>query len=49
MEEAPCGCKFGPVGNVYVFEPCALDCDLYAWFQREAASQGKPVTTIDTR
>lgn len=49
LTEAPCGCRFGTVGDAFVFQPCSLTCDLLAYVKRETAAQGKTVTTLDLR
>lgn len=49
MDRAPCGCQFGQSGDAFVYEPCSLDCDLYAFVCDESARQGKPIRTIDAR
>lgn len=49
LERLPCGCRHGLVGEAFVFEPCALDCEFYLYVLAESERQAKPVRTIDAR
>lgn len=49
LDEAPCGCRFGNVGDTFVFHPCSQSCDLLAYVIRESEAQGKPPVTLDLR
>ena len=49
MTEAPCGCKFGEVGDTFTFEPCSGRCELFRYFVKAAREQGKPLSVMDLR
>lgn len=49
LDQAPCGCRFGQVDDAFIFEPCAMDCELLIYVQTQAAKANKPLRTIDMR
>ena len=41
-DSAPCGCKFGTTPeSQFVFIPCDLKCEVYAYAMAETERQGK--------
>lgn len=46
MEKLPCGCAMGTVGEAFVFQPHALDCQYYLYVMEQMRAQGKDVLHI---
>ena len=49
LEELPCGCKMGSVGDAFVMQPCSTDCQYFRYAVAETKRQGKAVHTVDAR
>lgn len=49
FDVAPCGCRFGVVGDAFVIEPCDLDCEVYTYAVEEGRRQQKEPTFVDLR
>jgi hypothetical protein len=47
VEILPCGCKMYTVGEAFVFEPHAMDCEFYLYVLSYAQEKNKPVTKLD--
>lgn len=43
LTTAPCGCRFGSVDDVFVFNPCSETCNTYAYAVTESRKQGKAI------
>lgn len=46
-EILPCGCKMYTVGDTFMFEPHALDCEYYLYVVAQAEAQNKPTTYLE--
>lgn len=49
LDRLPCGCRMGTVNDVFVFEPCSLECKYARYAIAESQRQGKPVHVMDKR
>ena len=46
-ERAPCGCKWGSLDGMFVFEPCSPTCDLYGEVVERGRKDNKKIAHVD--
>jgi len=47
MQVLPCGCRMYNVGDAFVYETHALDCEFYLYFLEQSEKLGKPPTFLE--
>jgi len=46
-ERLPCGCRMYTVGDTFVFEPHALDCEYYLYVVEQSKQESVELTYLD--